>query len=133
VRKLFLYVALVLEAGFLCLRYNPDAFAYYKRRIPPQRPPKQNEPVGYAIEKVSALKLASPPAPTPTLDEQHAANAKEFERLRQWGESLRIRKRDLLHSDVDGNREYVVDLALYNQALAKATEERIILEAQTRK
>jgi hypothetical protein len=119
VRKFLLYAALVLEGGFLCLRYNPDVLAYYKRRVPKPRPPKETEPVGYALEKV-----APKPAATPSRDERLAANATEFERLRRWQEELRLRKRDLLYSDVEGNRQYVVDLALYNQALAKATEER---------
>ena len=41
-----------------------------------------------------------------------------------YTESLRLRKRDLLHSDIQGNRIFIVDLALYNQALAKATAEK---------
>ena len=60
----------------------------------------------------------------PSLEERRAANAKELERLSKVGEELRLRKRDLLHSDVQGNRTYVVDLALYNQELAKATAEK---------
>jgi len=114
---LFRYATVICVIGYLCAGPTMSV-AYYKRRIPPQRPPKQNEPVGYAWEKTPKSK--SPP----TLDERRAANAKEFEELRKVDEALRLRKRDLLRSDIEGNREYVVDLALYNQALAKATEER---------
>ena len=63
-------------------------------------------------------------APTPTLDQRRAANAKEFERLRGVEEQLKLRKRDLLHSDAEGNRVYAIDLASYNDALAKATSEK---------
>jgi uncharacterized protein YccT (UPF0319 family) len=69
-------------------------------------------------------KRAPTPAPTPSIEERRAANTAEFERLNKWGEELRIRKRDLLHSDIEGNRQYNADLALYNAAVAKATAER---------
>ena len=36
-------------------------------------------------------------------------------------------KRDLLHSDSEGNRLYAIDLAAYNEALAKATAEKSAL------
>ena len=83
----------------------------------------------YALEKSpksssKGIAVAPTPAPTPTLNERRAANAKEFQRLSKWNDALRLRKRDLLRSDVEGNRIYVVDLALYNQALTKATAEK---------
>ena len=123
---LFHYATLICVLGYLYAGPTMN-LAYYKRRIPPQRPPKQNEPVGYAWEKLPSPATTKPTS-TPTLDERRAANAREFEELRHVGEALRLRKRDLLRSNVAGNREYVVDLALYNQALAKATEERDALE-----
>lgn len=127
----FRYATLLCALGFLAVGGAKPNLAYYKRRMPPQHPPRQTEPTGYAMEKVSAKTLAAVPTPkpTPSLQERRAANAKEFERLRVWQEQLRVRKRDLLHSDVDGNRDYVVDLALYNEALAKATAERNALSA----
>ena len=64
------------------------------------------------------------PAPTPTLDQRRAANATELERLRGVEAELKLRKRDLLHSDSEGNRIYAIDLASYNEALAKATAEK---------
>ena len=63
-------------------------------------------------------------APTPTLDQRRAANARELERLRDVNEQLKLRKRDLLHSDTEGNHVYAIDLASYNDALAKVTAER---------
>lgn len=99
--------------------------AYYKRRTPRPRPPRETDPAGYALEQTPTKN-----APTPAWDERLLVNAIELERLRKWDEELQRRKRDLLHSDVEGNRQYVVDLALYNQALAKATEEREALAAQ---
>jgi hypothetical protein len=87
----------------------------------------------YAIEKRSPQPIKAP-APTspagPSLEQRRAANAQEFEHLRTWNEQLRLRKRDLLHSDVEGNRNYVIDLALYNQELTRATAERNGLAAE---
>ena len=69
--------------------------------------PPAKQPVGYAMEKpVSAKKTNPAAAPTPTLEERRATNAKEFERLHGVEEQLRLRKRDLLHSDTEGNRLY---------------------------
>jgi hypothetical protein len=59
-----------------------------------------------------------------SLEQRWAANAKEFERLAQWNEALRLRKRDLLNSDIQGNEAYNIDLAEYHTALAKATAEK---------
>lgn len=64
------------------------------------------------------------PAATPNLEVRRSENVKEFERVKNWGEALRLRKRDLLRSDLEGNRAYNADLALYNDALARATAER---------
>ncbi len=68
--------------------------------------------------------LTAAPAPTPSLEQRRAVNPTEFERLRGLEEQLRLRKRDLLHSDTEGNRVYASDLASYNDALAKATAEK---------
>jgi hypothetical protein len=58
------------------------------------------------------------------LEQRRAANATELERLRGIEAELKLRKRDLLHSDTEGNRIYAIDLAAYNEALAKATTEK---------
>ena len=53
----------------------------------------------------------------------------ELDRLRGMEAELKLRKRDLLHSDTEGNRVYAIDLASYNEALAKATAEKNALAA----
>jgi hypothetical protein len=101
---------------YLLIGYGPTTLSYYKRKSPRTFPPRSSQQMAYAMEKTA-----------PSLDERRLVNSIELERLRKAGEELRLRKRDLLHSDVEGNREYVVDLALYNQALAKATAEKSAL------
>jgi hypothetical protein len=88
--------------------------------------PQTRQPVGYAMEKpVSSKKTnAVSAAPTPSMAQRRAANAKELERLREVEEQLKLRKRDLLHSDTQGNRLYAIDLGSYDDALAKATSEK---------
>ena len=58
------------------------------------------------------------------LEEQRAANNREFDRLTEWSEALRLKKRDLLRSDVQGNATYGSEVAAYNAALAKANTEK---------
>jgi len=60
----------------------------------------------------------------PSLEQQCVANTREFERLKAWSEALRLKKRDLLHSDVQGNLAYDAELAQYESALAKATADK---------
>jgi hypothetical protein len=88
--------------------------------------PPAKQTVGYAMEKSVPSKKTSPAVavPTLTLDQRRATNAKELERLHGVEEQLKLRKRDLLHSDTEGNRLYAIDLASYNDALAKATAEK---------
>ena len=79
------------------------------------------------MEKPGSSKKVSEaptPASTPALAERRAANTAELERLHGIEAELKLRKRDLLHSDTEGNRIYAIDLASYNEALAKATAER---------
>lgn len=85
------------------------------------------QPKGYAVEK-KAKRGAKPGGPTvdlaPTLEERRAGNTREFARLRAWNDALRLKKRDLLHSDIAGNAAYTAELAEYNAALARANAER---------
>jgi hypothetical protein len=60
----------------------------------------------------------------PSIEERKVANFQEFQRLQAWSEALKLRKRDLLHSDTEGNRAYEVELAQYNAALARANTEK---------
>ena len=73
----------------------------------------------YATEKASKSKGAAP-----SIEERRNANAQEMDRLTAWGEELRLKKRDLLHSDVEGNAAFNAEVAQYNAALKKATAER---------
>ncbi|MGZ5503499.1 MAG: hypothetical protein ACXWGY_02465 [Chthoniobacterales bacterium] len=62
-----------------------------------------------SIASVALRALHLQSAPTPSVEMRQAANAKEFERLKAWSEALRLRKRDILHSDVAGARAYEHD------------------------
>ena len=68
----------------------------------------------YAIQQIAQ----------PLAEERRAANEREFQRLKAWSEALRLKKRDLLHSDTQGNIAYDAELAQYEAALAKATAEK---------
>jgi hypothetical protein len=93
-------------------------------------PRLSKQTVGYAMEKPGTKVIGTPtPAPTPALAERRAANATELERLSAVEAELKLRKRDLLHSDTEGNRIYAIDLAAYNDALTKATAEKNTLAA----
>jgi hypothetical protein len=60
----------------------------------------------------------------PSIEERRMENFREFQRLQAWSEALKLRKRDLLHSDTEGNRAYEIELVQYNAALAKANAEK---------
>jgi hypothetical protein len=72
--------------------------------------------------------LSAPtPAPTPSLEERWESNSKELADLRAWNQRLKLKKRDLLHSDSEGNRMYAIEVDSYNAALNKAAAERTAL------
>jgi hypothetical protein len=90
-------------------------------------------PAGYAMETTPRRASSSPAKSAPVnLVKRAAALDKEFERLASWSEKLRLEKRDLLHSDVEGNRAFDLELAQYNAALAKANAEKSALAAAVR-
>ena len=60
---------------------------------------------------------------TVSMEERRVAHEREMKRLSEWSEALRVRRRDLLKSDVEGARAYDRDATAYNVALAKATIE----------
>ena len=99
--------------AYFVLRPGPISGSHYdqffKRKDVPAAPANH-----YAIEKIAQVNG----------EERRAANEREFQRLSAWGEALRLKKRDLLHSDVQGNIAYDAELAQYNAALAKATAEK---------
>ena len=78
------------------------------------------------MEKAVASKKtnAVAAAPTPSLEQRRAANLAELERLHGVEAELKLRKRDLLHSDTEGNRICTIDFTAYSDALAKATADK---------
>jgi len=83
----------------------------------------KNKPVASAPANHYGLEKAKPIVP-PSLEQRRAINATELERLTEWNKALRLKKRDLLHSDVQGNLAYNAEVAEYNDALTKATTEK---------
>ena len=84
---------------------------------------------GYALEKPapsnkSNTGLGSFFRSGPTIEQRRVANAREFERLAIKDKELKLRKRDLLRSDVEGNSAFARDLTEYTVALAKANAEK---------
>jgi hypothetical protein len=118
----FRYATIICLAAYLIIGPAPT-FGYRRHKDFKVTSPELGPAMGYATEKTVAK-----PAATPSLELRRAVNAQDFESLRKWSEQLRLRKRDLLHSDTEGNRQYASDLALYEDALAKATAERAALE-----
>lgn len=119
--RMFRLFALPCFLAFLVLRPGPMSGSHYdhffKRKDVPAAPADH-----YAIEKIAQVNA----------DERRAANEREFQRLSAWGETLRLKKRDLLHSDVQGNMAYDAELAQYNSALAKATADKEALFGSTK-
>src|SRR4051812_18311249 len=78
--------------------------------------------------KIPGFGTEKAPAPNqPSVEERRAANDREFQRLRQASEDLRIRKRDLLASDTEGARLYNQMANDYNAALDKFNAEKFAL------
>jgi hypothetical protein len=121
---LFRVATLLCFFGFVVMRPELSLSPYNDHRTS-SSPQRSKQPVGYAMEKSGFLTTANvATGMTPSLEQRRAVNATEFDRLRGLEEQLRLRKRDLLHSDTEGNRVYAIDLASYNDALAKATAEK---------
>lgn len=119
---LFRVATLLCVLGFVI--YQPRmTLRMPKMHLTAASPRLSKQTVGYAMEKPDASKNPNA-VPTPTLEQRRAANTTELERLRGVEAELKLRKRDLLHSDTEGNRAYAIDLASYNEALTKATAEK---------
>ncbi|HYR24025.1 MAG TPA: hypothetical protein VEP30_13995 [Chthoniobacterales bacterium] len=115
--RTFRLVALPCILAYFVMRPGPpnyDKFFKHKSDKPVASAPANH----YGLEKVS--KVVAPP----TVEQRRAINATELERLTAWSQTLRLKKRDLLHSDVQGNLAYNAEVAEYNAALAKATAEK---------
>ncbi len=123
--KTFRLVALPCILAYFVLR--PGAMSgsqfdkFFKHKEVPSGPANH-----YGLEK------APQKGPVPSLVNRRLANNRELERLNAWSAALRLKKRDLLRSDVAGNEAYMVELTQYNAALKKATDERNSLWEQKR-
>ena len=123
----FRVATLLCVFGFVI--YQPRMTLHMPKMHPTAASPRlSKQTVGYAMEKSGAPKNPNA-ASTPTLEQRRTANATELERLRGVEAELKLRKRDLLHSDTEGNRVYAIDLTSYSEALAKATAEKNALAA----
>jgi hypothetical protein len=128
--RIFRYATIGCLFGYFVTGPGPA----YKRHMAEVKDASSASPIHFALEakpspKANKAKGASPvPGPSvqlaPTAEERRAANFQEFQRLRVWNDALRLKKRDLLHSDTEGNRLYEEELAQYNAALAKANAEK---------
>jgi hypothetical protein len=114
--RTFRLFALPCFLAFFVLRPTTSASHYdqfFKHKDVPAAPASH-----YGLEKVSQATAS------PNLAERRTANANEMERLTAWAESLHLKKRDLLRSDVQGNIAYNAEVAEFNAALTKATVEQ---------
>jgi hypothetical protein len=124
--RTFRLIALPCILAYFVLRPGPlsgsnfDKFFKNKSDKPVASAPANH----YGIEKI--LRRTS-------LEESRVANNREFERLKTWEAALRLKKRDLLHSDVEGNKAYNAEVVEYNAALTKATTDQKALWSQPQK
>ena len=121
--RTFRLVALPCILAYFVLRPGPLSGSnfdeFFKHKEVPSAPANH-----YSLEKISKAIAA------PSLDQRRVINATELERLTEWSQTLRLKKRDLLHSDVQGNLAYNAEVAEYNAALTKATAEKNALWPQ---
>jgi len=112
-RTFRLFALPCILAYFVLRPSTPDYEKFFKRIPVPSAPANY-----YALEKVPKVGVAL------SWEERRAASAKEMERLAAWSQRLKLKKRDLLRSDVQGNIDYNAEVAEYNAALAKMTAEK---------
>ena len=118
--KTFRLIALPCILAYFVLRPGPPNYdKFFKQKPVPSAPANH-----YGFEKISKAISA------PSLEQRRAINATELERLTAWSEALRLKKRDLLHSDAQGNIAYNAEVAEYNAALANATAEKNAISQQ---
>ena len=121
--RTFRLIALPCILAYFVLRPGPlsgsDFDKFFKHKPVASAPANH-----YGFEKISKAIAA------PSLEQRRAINATELERLTAWSQALRLKKRDLLHSDTQGNIAYNAEVAEYNAALVKATAEKNALWPQ---
>ena len=76
------------------------------------------KPECFYVEAHQQIYRAMQSLAQPTAEQRRDENQREFQRLNAWSQSLRLKKRDLLHSDVHGNVAYEAELGQYEAALA---------------
>lgn len=114
--RTFRLIALPCILAYFVIRPGaPDYDKFFKQKPVPSAPANH-----YALEKVSKVMASS-------VEKRREANEKEFARLAAWNRALKLKKRDLLNSDVQGNVFYEGELAQYNEALAKANAEKQVI------
>ena len=123
---LFRFATLPCLVLYLALGPGPAYRDYFRQ--------KKAATDGYALEahrsKDKRTKSSGPTVDVGAdLEQRWVTNYREFQRLNAWSEALELRKRDLLRSDLEGNRAYEVELAQYHAALVKAKAEREALAA----
>jgi len=124
--RTFRLVALPCILAYFVLRPGPLSAShfdeFFKHKEVPAAPANH-----YGFEKIAKAIAA------PSLEQRRAINATELERLTAWSQALRLKKRDLLHSDTQGNIAYNAEVAEYNAALVKATAEKNALWPEKKK
>jgi hypothetical protein len=94
---------------------------FYRRKSQTSLPLQSNQATGYGTERSAD---SGETKEDMNVEERRSANTKELDRLAKWADVLRLKKRDLLRSDVQGNRTYEAELGLYDEAFSKATLEK---------
>jgi hypothetical protein len=127
-RNSFLFRVATLLCVFGFVISQPRMTLHMPKIHPTAASPRlSKQTVGYAMEKPGTSKKVAgtpTPAPTPTLDQRRSANAIELERLREVEAELKLRKRDLLHSDTEEIASTRLISRLQLRQLAKATAEK---------
>jgi hypothetical protein len=119
--RTFRLIALPCILAYFIFRPGPPNYdRFFKQNSVASAPANH-----YSLEKISKVVAA------PTLEKRREANEREFARLTAWSQSLKLKKRDLLNSDVQGNVFYAGEVAQYNEALTKANAEKQTLFGST--
>jgi hypothetical protein len=129
-RRARMFQLATLPCIFIYIMMSPEMLPSTRVAFARVGPPGQERyalVAGSHIFKFGGYASESAPQKSASLAERRLANGREFERLRLWSEKLRLRKRDLLHSDEEGALAYNRDATDYNAALDKANSEKFSL------
>src|SRR3954468_2006312 len=124
-RSSFIFRMATLGCIFLYVVAGPGAFIspLHQQAARPSKPA-----FGFGSEILDKLTRplgsGSSKRDTRPIEARRADNEKQFERLRQWDETLRHQKATLLPADAKGAQAYAIDLQEYNEALLLANAEK---------